>query len=117
MPLFQAYRAHLVITGDEAIHTGEDLRQLAPALLQAHGAVFRGVELLTDVWPQRRPAVLGNEIRLGIGIAPTACHPDIARTQGPTQFPEGTELIVVPINGACGSRHIRPPLHGDEVGW
>ena len=100
----------------EAIDTGKEFGQLASPLLQTHSAVFGRVELLTDLGAQRGPAGFGDQVGFGIGIAPAAGHPDIARAQGPAQLPQGTELIVVAVNAAVRGHHVRPPLQGDKVG-
>src|SRR5262245_2493808 len=97
------------------IYLREEINQFSPAFLQPHNPTFWGVDLLADFRAERRPAVLRNQIGLGIGIAPAVRHPDIAGAQRAPQFPEGAELVIVPVNAAIRSHDIGAPLPGDEV--
>ena len=108
--------AHRAIVGQEAIHTREQLRQLASPLLQAYRPVFGRMELLTDLWTERGPTGFGNQVGFRISIASAARDPDIPRAQRPPQFPQGTELIIMPVNALRRVDHIGAPLQGHEVG-
>jgi hypothetical protein len=88
--------------------------RLAAALLQAQSSVFRHVELLADLGTQRGPPVFGDQVSLGMGIAPTVRDPDITCMQGTPQLPQGTELIVMPVDAAVRVHDVRPPFLGDE---
>jgi hypothetical protein len=79
MPLVYA---HLAMTGDQPIDAREQLGQLASALFQTQSPVFGHVELLADLCTPRGPPVFGNQVGVGIGIAPAARDPDITRTKG-----------------------------------
>jgi hypothetical protein len=104
------------MAGEQPIDPREQLRELVPPLLQAYGAVFGRMDLLTDFWAQRRPAVFRDEVGVGVGVTPTARHPDIARAEGPPELPQGAQLIVMSVNAADQIHDVGPPLPGDEVG-
>ncbi len=103
------------MTSHQPIDTREQLGQLTSALFQAHGPVFGHAELLTDLCTQHWPPVFRDQIGVGIGIAPAARDPNITRAQGPTQLPEGTELIVMLVDTAFRVHDVWTPLHGNKV--
>src|SRR4029453_2911996 len=96
-PFLHPHLAHLAVTCQETIHTRKQFIQLAPSLFQTHRSVFGGVDVLTDVRSQRRPARFGDQVGFGIRVAPAARHPDIAGAEGAAEFPESTEFIVVSV--------------------
>ena len=112
MPLVHS---HLAMMGHQPIDTRQQLSQFASSLFQTNSPVFGHVELLTDLCTQRGPPVFRDQVGVGIGIAPAARDPDSTRTQGPPQLPQGTELVVMPVNAAFWVHDVRPPLRGDEV--
>jgi hypothetical protein len=83
-PLLHPDRA---LVAQHAIHPREEFDQFTSPLLQPYGPVFRHMQLLTDLRPERRPLGGRDQVGVWIGIAPTLGHPDIAGPQRATQFP------------------------------
>jgi hypothetical protein len=71
-----------------------DRAHLLPAGVQGRHAVRRDARLEADIFAELRPAVLGDEEVLEVGVAPGALDPSVAGLEGSSELPEQAQLPV-----------------------
>jgi hypothetical protein len=96
------------------VHLRQPVVQLGLPLLETRLAFARRPGLSEDFGPPLGPGGSGNEIRRGIGIAAAVRHPDIARTEGTTQVPEGAQFVVAAAQRSPGLPDVGAPGVRDD---
>ena len=89
--------------------------QLGLALRQTRRALVGDLELLAHLAAQGGPTILGDQVRLRVGVATAGFQPDIAGPQGRAQLREHAELEVAPVDPSLAVDHVGTPLRRDEI--
>jgi hypothetical protein len=103
------------VTLQQGVDSPQERLQLGLALREAYRGLVGELELLAHLAAQGRPAVLGDQVRLRVGVATAGLQPDIPGSQRRAQLREHTELKVGPVDPSLAVDHVGPPSRRDEV--